>query len=148
LTSVRDRRSGLSSRAVVKFADTSNSVSIGYPRPGPAPEQPELDGFDQIILRVERKCTATEDADVRTKKLTGFQIDQDAARAFWQFFEAIRAPALRRDNTVFMYPVVPTHGSEANPLGRRCKVDWTFDGQPLVQGMWQRGVPAIQLTDA
>jgi hypothetical protein len=133
--------------AVVKFADTNNSVSIEYPKPGPPPVQPELDGFDEIVLRVERECTAAEDADVRAKKLTGFQIDHDAARAFWQLFEAIRAAALRHDNTVFMYPVVPTHEIEANPLVRRCKVDWTFDGQPLVQGMWHRGVPAIQLTD-
>jgi hypothetical protein len=133
--------------AVVKYTDTKNSVSIEFPKPGPAPEQPALDGFDEIILRVERECTDAEDADVRATKLTGFQIDQDAARAFWQFFEAIRAAALRQDNTVFLYPVVPTHDIVANPLVRRCTVDWTFDGQPLVQSVGQRGLPAIQLTD-
>jgi hypothetical protein len=133
--------------AVITFADTNNSVSIEYPKPGPAPEQPALNGFDEMVLRVSRECTAAEDADVRATKLTGFQIDQDAARAFWQFFEAIRAAALRLDNTVFMYPVVPTHDIQANPLVRRCSVDWTFDGQPLVQSMGQRGVPAIYLTD-
>ncbi len=134
--------------AVVKFTDTNNSVSIEYPKPAPALEQPALNGFDEIVLHVERECTAAEAADVRATKLTGFQIDQDAARAFWQFFEAIREAALRLDNTVFMYPVVPTHDIQANPLVRRCSVDWTFDGQPLVQSMGQRGMPAIQLTDS
>ena len=75
-------------------------------------------------------------------------MDRDAARAFWQFFEAIREAALRLNNTVFKYPVVPTHEIEDNPLVRRSSVDWTFDGQPLVQGIGLRGVPAIQLTDA
>lgn len=133
--------------AVVKFADTNNSVSIEYPKPGPAPERPELEGFDEIVLRVERECTATQ-ADTRAKFLNDFRMDADAARAFWHFFEAIREAALRLDDTVFMYPVVPTHEIAANPLVRRCRVDWTFDGQPLVQGMRQKGVPAIQLTDA
>jgi hypothetical protein len=98
------------------------------------------------VLRVERECTATE-ADIRAKSFNNFRMDTDAARAFWQFFEAIREAALRLNNTVFMYPVVPTHEIEANPLVRRCSVDWTFNGQPLVQGMRQRGVPAIELTD-
>jgi hypothetical protein len=133
--------------AVIRFADTNNSVSIEYPKPGPAPDQPVLEGFDEIVLRVERECIATQ-ADIRAKFLNNFRMDTDAARAFWQFFEAIREAALRLNNTVFMYPVVPTHEIEANPLVRRCRVDWTFDGQPLVQGMGQRGVPAIQLTDA
>jgi len=133
--------------AIVKFTDTNNSVSIEYPKPGPAPEQPALNGFDEIILRVERECTPAEEADARAMKLTGFQVDQDAARAFWQFFEAIREAALRLDNTVFMYPVVPTHDIGANPLVRQCTVDWTLDGKPLVQSMGHRGVPAIQLTD-
>lgn len=132
--------------AVIKFADTNNSVSIEYPKPGPASEKPELEGFDEIVLRVERECTATQ-ADIRAKFLDTFQMDKDAARAFWQFFEAIREAALRLNNTVFMYPVVPTHEIVANPLVRRCSVVWTFDGQPLVQGMGQRGVPAIQLTN-
>src|SRR5258708_4523526 len=133
--------------AVVKFSDTNNTVSIEFPKPGPALEQPALNGFDELILRIERECTAAEDVDVRAKKLTGFQIDQDAARGFWQLFEAIRAAALRQDNTVFLYPVVPAHDIVVNPLVRRCTVDWTFDGQPLVQSVVQRGLPAIQLTD-
>ena len=133
--------------AVIKFADTGNSVSIEFPKPGPAPERPELEGFDEIVLRVERECTATQ-AEIRAKLLGDFRMDTDAARAFWQFFEAIREAALRLDNTVFMYPVVPTHEIAANPLVRRSRVEWTFDGQPIVQGMGQRGVPAIQLTDA
>src|SRR5712692_11298272 len=132
--------------AVIKFADTNNSVSIEYPKPGPAPEKPELEGFDEIVLRVERECTATQ-ADIRAKLLDNFRMDTDAARAFWQFFEAIREAALRLNNTVFMYPVVPTHEIADNPLVRRCGVDWTFDGQPIVQGMGHRGVPAIQLTE-
>ncbi|SRR6266478_21038 len=133
--------------AVIKFADTNNSVLIEWPKSGPAPEQPALDGFGELILRVERECTAAEDANVRAKKLTGFQIDQDAARGFWQFFEAIRSAALRQDNMVFMYPVVPAHDIVVNPLVRRCTVDWTFDGQPIVQSVVQRGLPVIQLTD-
>jgi hypothetical protein len=63
--------------AVIKFADTNNSVSIEYPKPGPAPEQPALDGFDEIVLRVERECTATP-ADIRTKFLSNFRMDTDA----------------------------------------------------------------------
>ncbi len=133
--------------AVVKFTDTNNTVSIEFPKPGPTPEDRALSGFDEIVLRVERECTAAEDADARATKLTSFQIDQDAARAFWQFFEAIREAALRQDNTVFLYPVVPTHDIEANPLVRRCTVDWTLDGRPLVQSMGHRGMPAIQLTE-
>ncbi len=132
--------------AVIKFADTNNSVSIEWPKSGPAPERPELEGFDEIVLRVERECTATQ-ADIRAKLVDNSRMDTDAARAFWQFFEAIREAALRLDNTVFMYPVVPTHEIADNPLVRRCGVDWTFDGQPIVQGMGHRGVPAIQLTE-
>jgi hypothetical protein len=132
--------------AVIIFADTSNSVSIEWPKSGPAPERPELEGFDEIVLRVERECTATQ-ADIRAKLLDNFRMDTDAARAFWQFFEAIREAALRLNNTVFMYPVVPTHEIEANPLVRRCRADWTFEGRPIAQGMGQRGVPAIQLTE-
>lgn len=45
---------------VIKFADTNNSVSIEYPKPGPAPEHPEIEGFAEIVLRVERECTATK----------------------------------------------------------------------------------------
>lgn len=104
--------------AVIKFADTNNSVSIEYPRPGPAPENPALEGFDKIVFRVERECTATQ-ADIRAKFLNNFRMDTDAARAFWQFFEAIREAALCLNNTVFMYPVVPTHKIGANPLVRR-----------------------------
>ena len=132
--------------AVVKFTDTNNTASIEYPKPGPAPEQPALDGFDEIVLRVERECTPAE-ADIRARRLNNFQMDTDAARAFWQFFEAIREAALRLDNTVFIYPVVPTHEIEANPLVRLCTVDWTFDGMPIVQSMGRRGMEAIQLTD-
>ena len=132
--------------AVIKFADTNNSVSIKYPKPGPAPEKPELEGFDEIVLRVERECTATQ-ADIRAKLLNTFRMDTDAARAFWQFFEAIREAALRLNNTVFMYPVVQTYEINANPLVRRSRVDWTFDGRPIVQSMGQQGLPAIQLTD-
>lgn len=133
--------------AVIKFADTNNSVSIEYPKPGSTPERPETEGFDEITLHVERECTAAE-VDPLGRFLSGFQIDQDAARAFWQFFEAIREAALRLDNTVFMYPVVPTHEIRANPLVRQCREDWTFDGKALVQGSGQRGIPVIQLTDA
>src|SRR6267154_146608 len=132
--------------AVIKFADTKNTVSIEYPKPGPAPEKPELERFDEMVLRVERECTATQ-ADTRAKLRDTFHMDTDAARAFWQFFEAIREAALRLDNTVFMYPVVPTHEIADNPLVSLCRVDWTFDGNPLVQSMARRGPPAIQLTD-
>lgn len=118
--------------AVVVFTDTNNTVSIEFPRPGPALEDPALNGFDEIVLRVERECTATEAVDASAVKLTSFQIDQDAARAFWQFFEAIREAALRQDNTVFMYPVVPSHDIQTNPLVRRCTVDWVLDGKSLV----------------
>jgi hypothetical protein len=132
--------------AVVKFTDTNNTVSIEFPKPGPAPEQPELKGFEEIILRVERECTVAE-ADPRAKFLNDFQIDRDAARAFWQFFEAIREAALRLNNTVFIYPVVPTHEIQANPLVRQCTEYWTFDGKPIVQSLGQRGLPVIQLTE-
>ncbi len=132
--------------AVIKFADTNNSVSIEYPKPGPAPEKPELEGFDEIVLRVERECTGAQ-ADMRAKLRDTFQMDADAARAFWQFFEAICEAALRLDNMVFMYPVAPTQEIAANPLVSLCTVDWTFDGNPLVQSMARRGPPAIQLTD-
>jgi len=133
--------------AVIKFTDTNNLVSIEFPKPGPAPEQPALEGFDEIVLRVERECTAAEDAQARARMLYDFHVHEDAARAFWQLFEAIRAAALRLDNTVFIYPVVPTHEIGTNPLVRRCTIDWTFDGQPLVQNMGHRGLPAIQLTE-
>src|SRR6266849_10417917 len=119
--------------AVVKFADTNNLVSIECPKPGQAQEQPALEGFNEIVLRVERECTATEDVQARARVLYDFHVHEDAARAFWQLFEGIRAAALRLDNTVFIYPVVPTHEIGTNPLVRRCTIDWTFDGQPLVQ---------------
>src|SRR5260370_18484850 len=116
--------------AVIKFADTNNSVSIEYRKPGPTPENPALEGFDEIVLRVERECTATQ-ADIRAKLLNAFRMDTDAARAFWQFFEAIREAALRLNNTVFMYPVVQTYKINANPLMRPSQLSCTFRCQPI-----------------
>ena len=133
--------------AVIRFSDTKNSVSIEVPKLTPPTNQPALDGFDQIVLRFERECTASEESDIRGKKLSGLNVDQDVARAFWLLFEAIREAALRRDNTVFIYPVVPTHELQANPLVRGYAAEWSFDGQPLIENQIRRGLPVIQVTD-
>src|SRR5712692_9191640 len=94
--------------AVVQFADTGNTVRLEAPECIQARERSVLEGYDQMTLHVERECTDEQGRDTSENNFERLHINQDAARAFWQLFEAIREAALRLNNTVFMYPVVPS----------------------------------------
>jgi hypothetical protein len=133
--------------AVATFAEPGNTVRIEAPQYGPAAGKSALEGFEEMTLRVERECTDEQGMNTSTSNRERLRINQDAGRAFWQLFEAIRESALRRDNTVFMYPVVPAEDIGSNPLVRSCELEWIYNGNSLQRERIGRGIPAIQVTD-
>ena len=133
--------------AVIYFADTGNTVRIEAPQYGPPTGQPAVEGFEQMTLRVERECTEEQGTDFSCSNSDHLKINQDAARAFWQLFEAIRESALRRDNTVLTYPVVPAQDIRRNPLVRSGEFEWVYDGKSLKQAKLSLNLHAIQLTE-
>lgn len=133
--------------AMVKFAETGNTVYIAAPQYIPATPQLSLDGFEQMTLRVERDCTDERGIDTSYSNADRLHINQDAARAFWQLFEAIRETGWMRDNTVFMYPVVPAENLLTNPLVKSCESEWIYNGKSLEQSKIGRGLPVIEITD-
>jgi len=133
--------------AVVHFADTGNTVRLEAPRYGPPPAQPALEGYEQMVLRVERECTDEQGQDTSSNNSDQLRITQDAARAFWQLFEAIREAAFLQENKVFMYPVVPAEDIRLNPLVRACESEWIYEGKSLEQLKMGKGIPAIEITD-
>ncbi len=133
--------------AFPKFAETGNTVRIEAPQISPATGQPPSEGFDQMTLRVERECADEQGMDTAYSNRERLGINQDAAKAFWQLFEAIREAELWLHNTVFVFPVVPTENIESNPLVRNCEVEWIYDGNCLERTHLRRNIPAIQITD-
>src|ERR1700691_5035562 len=106
---------------IIRFQDTGNTVRLEPPRDIPQPTtQSALEGFGQMSLHVERECTDAEGNDLSSSNAKRLRINHDPARAFWQVFDVIREEAFRRDNTVFMYPVVPSETIQLNPLVRSC----------------------------
>ncbi len=100
-----------------------------------------------MTLRVERECTDEVGTDVSPENADRLRINHDAARAFWQLFEAIREAGLRRDNRVFMYPVVPSENIQSNPLVRGCESEWIYEGTCLERLQMSKGLWAIEITD-
>jgi hypothetical protein len=100
-----------------------------------------------MTLRVERDCTDEQGTATSYDNADRLHIKQDAARAFWQLFEAIRETGWRHDNTVFMYPVVPAENLLSNPLVKGCESEWIYDGKRIEQSKTARGLPAIEITD-
>lgn len=135
------------SPAIIQFRDTGNTVRLEPPRDVPQPAQPALEGFAQMTLRVERECTDEVGTDVSPENADRLRINHDAARAFWQLFEAIREAGLRRDNRVFMYPVVPSENIQSNPLVRGCESEWIYEGTCLERLQMSKGLWAIEITD-
>jgi hypothetical protein len=133
--------------AIVRFAETGNTVYVEAPQYIPATPQSALDGFEQMTLCVERECTDEQGTDTSYGNADRLHINQDAARAFWQLFEAIRETGWSRDNTVFMYPVVPAENLLSNPLVKGCESEWIYNGKRLEQSKTGRGLPAIEITD-
>jgi hypothetical protein len=133
--------------AVVHFADTGNTVRLEPPRYGPPPAQPALEGYEQMVLHVERECTDEQGRDTSSSNSDQLRIPQDAARAFWQLFEAIREVAFLQEGKVFMYPVVPAEDIRLNPLVRACESEWIYEGKCLEQLKMGKGIPAIEITD-
>lgn len=134
--------------AVVKFPESSNTVRIEVPQVTPPTSQPALEGFDQMIVIVERECTDQQGTDTSQANQETLQIYQNASTAFWQLFEAIRESALRQDNTVFMYPVIPTPDIRRNPLVRSGESEWLYNGNSLERTRFGPNmVPVIQITD-
>jgi hypothetical protein len=133
--------------AVVHFADTGNTVRLEAPQHSPAPVQPAVEGFEQMTLHVERECADEQGRDTSKANSDRLQIGQDAAKAFWQLFEAIRETAFRNDNTVFMYPVVPSEDIRLNPLVKDCEREWIYEGKRLERSSIGKGIPAIEITD-
>ncbi|MGA7783284.1 MAG: hypothetical protein WB997_01445 [Candidatus Acidiferrales bacterium] len=135
------------SPAVVHFTDTGNTVRLEAPQYVPDVTQPNLQGFDQMTLHIERECTDAEGRDTSDSNGDRLRINQDAARAFWQLFEALREAALRRDNIVFLYPVIPSEDIRSNPLVKGHESDWIYEGASLKKAKFERGSPVIQITD-
>lgn len=133
--------------AVVKFPETGNTVRIEAPQYGPPTSQPALEGFEQMVLHVERECTDEEGMNTSHDNCERFGIYRDAAVAFWQLFEAIREAALRRDNKIFTYPVVPAEDIRSNPLVRAWEFEWIYNGNSLEKTPLGRGIPAIEIKD-
>lgn len=134
-------------QAVVHFADTGNTVRLEAPQYGAATAQPSLEGFEEMTLRVERDCKDEQGTNTSYDNADRLQIKQDAARAFWQLFEAIRETGWSRDNTFFMYPVVPAENLLSNPLVKGCESEWIYNGNRLEQSKTGRGLPVIEITD-
>jgi hypothetical protein len=133
--------------AVVHFPDTGNTVRLEAPMYGPPTAQPVLEGFDQMTLHVERECTDEQGRDTSDNNFDRLRINQDAARGFWQLFEAIREAALRQDNVVFMFPVVPSEEIRSNPLVKGCESQWIYEGNCLEHAKIGKGIPTIEITD-
>lgn len=111
--------------AVIHFLDTGNTVRVGGPHYGPD-IHPNYKGWDQMILRVERECTNEQGQNASASDADDFRINQDAAKAFWQVFEAIRDAALRWDRTFFPpLPYLSLRNSALQPVGTdlRMRVD-------------------------
>lgn len=141
------RMSASDAPAIIQFPDTDNTVRLEPPQYGPAPAQSALEGFDQMTLHVERECTDEQGRDTSDANSDRLRINQDVARAFWLLFDAIREAGLRRDNTVFMYPVVPSENMRLNPLVRGCESEWIYEGTSLERLQMGEGLPAIEITD-
>jgi len=133
--------------AVINFEDTNNTVRIEAPQFIPDASQLPRYGFDQLKLRVERECSDKIGNDCSVANSDKLQVGQDAARAFWQLFEAIRESALRRDNIVFVYPVVQSEDLRNNPLVQAYEYEWLYAGVSLDKLTYERGHPVIQTTD-
>jgi hypothetical protein len=133
--------------AVVYFENTGNTIRIEAPRFIPDISELPQQGFDQMTLHVERECSDKVGSDFSVQNSDKLQIGQDAAKAFWQLFEAIRESALRRDNIVFIYPVVPSEDLRNNPLVEGYESEWIYQGASLEKVKYESGRPVIQTTD-
>lgn len=119
--------------ATVHFADTGNTVSIDPPKPGTRKSDPgTLGAFEVLILRVQRDCSDTEGKDTTYINNERLSINKDAGRAFWRLFETVRNVELRHRH-VAGYPVVPAETIQSNPLVRKCKAEWIYDGVRIQQ---------------
>jgi hypothetical protein len=133
--------------AIMKFAETGNTVYIEVPQCIPETTQSSLDGFEQMTLRVERECADAQGTDTSYDNANRLYINQDAAKAFWQLFEAIRESGWNQDNTVFMYPVVPAENLLSNPLVKSLESEWIYNGKRLEQLKTGQGMPVIEITE-
>ncbi|MHB8755781.1 MAG: hypothetical protein ACYC92_12630 [Candidatus Acidiferrales bacterium] len=131
---------------VVTVAATGNTIRIGAPRHDTAVSEPPFGGGEMTLV-VERECAEQpgKNPSVRTSRKLG--IEQDAARVFYQFFEAIRDSGLRRKNTVFTYPVVPSEDIGSNPLVKSYELEWIYDGNSFSRAKLAHGIPAIEITE-
>jgi hypothetical protein len=50
--------------AIAQFPETGNTVRIEPSQYGPAPDQPTLEGSEQMALCVERECTDEQGSDL------------------------------------------------------------------------------------
>src|SRR5260370_34429543 len=89
------RMSASETSAVIQFE--KNAVRLEPPQYGPPHDPPALDGFAHLILHVERECTDEQGRDTSDSNADRLRINQDAAKGFWQLFDAIREAALVRD---------------------------------------------------
>lgn len=131
---------------VIEIPATGNTVRIKAPRHNTAVKEPPFGGGEMTLI-VERECAKQpgNNPSGRTRQKLG--IEQDAAKAFYQFFEAIRDSALRRENTVFTYPVVPSEDIGSNPLVTSYKLEWVYEGNAFFHDALARGIPAIQISE-
>ncbi len=132
---------------VVTFKDTGNVVYIHPPNRLPTNEvQARLGAFDQLILRVRRQCSDKEGQAAGLVEFRKLRILNDAAKAFFLFFETIRESDFRENNSIAGYPVAPAEEIQDNALVRGCDLEWSYDGTS--PGMIPLGsVPTIRITE-
>jgi hypothetical protein len=131
----------------VSFSDTGNTVHIGPPQILPRGLVGTLPpgAFDILTLRVERECNEAIGTDTTYRNNERLNINRDAARAFFRFFETLR-DIESRHHSVAGYPVAPSEDIQSNPLVRSCRAEWKYDGRSI-QSMSFGGIGSIQVTE-
>lgn len=126
---------------------TGNTVCIDPPALLPVDEDDRLLGaFDYLILRVKRKSSSEEGLAISSVDLKKLNILNDAAKAFWQFFESLRESEFKRDGTVSGYNVAPAEEIQNNALVRTCQVESSYEGsEPRIIPL--KSFPGIQITE-
>lgn len=111
--------------------------------------------FASLVLHVERECSHVEGHDTSISNARRLNLPRDAARAFWQLFEALRYTRFQGDRSaaadpfvgasVAGYPVDPAEEIQDNPLARTCDTIWVYEGVELPSSPLG-GIPTISIT--
>jgi len=130
---------------IVDFPESGNRVSIFPPSLSTLAQTLSRDPTQgTLVLRVERECTGQDGRDTTYENNERLSINRDAGRALWQFFETVREIESHK-RIVAGYPVVPAENIQSNPLVRRCRARWAYNGD-TIQDLSFGGIPSILIT--